>query len=244
MKKVICIFLVIVLISTSLISIFFIYRNEKENIKQEEIFEKLEIIANNNDSEKFEKQEEKINIEELYKINKDIVGWLKIENSNINYPIMQTKDRPNYYLNKNFYKNNSVLGTPYIAEYCNIELSNNLIIYGHNIKGNKVFGELENYKSKEYYNNHKIIKFYTMKENAKYEIISVFKTIAYTGFPYYKFYNIRDEREFNTFINKCKELSFYNTDISAQYGDNLITLSTCEYSNKNGRLVVIAKKIV
>lgn len=240
MKRILFISFVIMLVSISLISIFFIYKDKKEDIEQEKVFE--EIIDIVNESE--EKEENAINIEELYKINNDIVGWLKIDNTNINYPVMQTKDRPNYYLKLNFYRQYSSLGTPYIAENCNIETSDNLIIYGHHIKGKRVFGELENYKSKEYYNNHKNIKFYTMQEKAEYEIIAVFKTIAYTGFRYYEFYNAKDEREFCTFLNKCKELSFYDTEKIAEYGDKLITLSTCEYSNPNGRLVVVARKII
>ena len=83
----------------------------------------------------------------------------------------------------------------------------------------------------------------TIYEKANYEIIAVFKTVAYTGFNYYKFYNANTREEFDTFIKKCKELSFYDTEKVAKYGDKLITLSTCEYSNKNGRLVVVAKKI-
>lgn len=240
MKRILFISFVIMLVGISLISIFFIYKDKKEDIEQEKVFE--EIIDIVNESE--EKEENTINIEELYKINNDIVGWLKIDNTNINYPVMQTKDSPNYYLKRNFYKKYSSLGTPYIAENCSIETSDNLIIYGHHIKGKRVFGELENYKSKEYYNNHKNVKFYTMQEKAEYEIIAVFKTIAYTGFRYYEFYNAKDEREFCTFVNKCKELSFYDTEKIAEYGDRLITLSTCEYSSPNGRLVVVARKIV
>ena len=168
------------------------------------------------------------------------------KNTNINYPVMQTKDRPDYYLRKNFYKEYSVFGTPYIDENCDIENGNNLIIYGHHINGNKMFGELENYKNEEYYNKHKFIKFYTLNEKAEYEIISVFKTTVYNdnGFKYYQYYNLEDEREFETFINKCKELSLYDTQKIAKYGDKLLTLSTCDYSQNNGRLVVVARKII
>ncbi len=241
MKKIIKIIFALLLIGVMFISIFFIFKDKKEENEQKEIFEEIIDIATENTEEK---QEDTVNMEELYKINNHIVGWIKIENTNINYPVMQTKESPNYYLRRNFYRQYSILGTPYIAENCNIENSDNLIIYGHHIKGNKVFGELENYKTKEYYNNHKNIKFYTMKGKAEYEIIAVFKTVAYTGFQYYKFYDAENEREFNTFIQKCKELSFYDTEKTAIYGDKLITLSTCEYSNQNGRLVVIARKIM
>lgn len=159
---------------------------------------------------------------------------------------MQTDgNRKDYYLRRNFYKEYSILGTPYIAEYCNVQTSDNVIIYGHHIKNSQMFGELEKYKKKEFYNNHKIIKFNTIYENADYEIISVFKTVAYSnnGFKYYQYYDFKNESEFDTFINKCNELAFYNTEQTAEYGDKFITLSTCEYSNTNGRLVVVAKKI-
>ena len=107
-----------------------------------------------------------------------------------------------------------------------------------------MFGELEKYRNKEFYNNHKIIKFYTKDNLTKYEIISVFRTIANSEFKYYEFVNANDEREFETFITKCKELSFYNTENNAEFDDKLITLVTCDYSLKNGRLVVIAKKVL
>ena len=247
MKKIIKISVVILLIGIMLISSYFIYKNMQEDKKQEEIFEELEnIVTTNETNEEKEQQEDNVNLNKLYKINNDIVGWLKIENTNINYPVMQTKDRPDYYLRKNFYKEYSVFGTPYIDENCDIENGNNLIIYGHHINGNKMFGELENYKNEEYYNKHKFIKFYTLNEKAEYEIISVFKTTVYNdkGFKYYQYYNLEDEREFETFINKCKELSLYDTQKIANYGDKLLTLSTCEYSQNNGRLVVVARKII
>lgn len=139
MRRILFISLVIMLVGAILTSTFFIYKDKKEDKEQEEIFEELENIANSDNSKKEEKQEETINIEKLYKINNDIVGWIKIENSNIDYPVMQTKDRPNYYLDKNFYKKYSALGTPYLAENCNIEKSDNLIIYGHHIKRKKSF---------------------------------------------------------------------------------------------------------
>ena len=152
MKKVLFVSIVIMLISAMLISIIFIFKDKKEENEQEKIFEEITEIA----KEKTENKESKdiVNIKELYKINNDIIGWIKIENSNIDYPVMQTKENPNYYLKRNFYKQYSILGTPYMAENCNIEKSDNLIIYGHHINGNKLFGELENYKSKKYYDTH------------------------------------------------------------------------------------------
>ena len=244
MYKKFYIFLIIMLVASLVTSISYIMINYKEDKKQNEVFEKLENIITESNEEKKEQKKETINFKKLYELNNDFVGWLKIENTNISYPVMQTENsRKNYYLRKNFYKEYSQLGTPYIAEYCNIQTSDNVIIYGHHIKNNQMFGELEKYKKKEFYKSHKIISFNTINENANYEIVAVFKTVAYTGFEYYKFVNSSSRQEFDTFIQKCKELSFYETKNTAKYGDKLITLSTCEYSNKDGRLVVVAKKI-
>ena len=245
MRKKFYIFFIIMLVAIFVTSIIYIIMNYTEDKEQNEVFEELENIVTEEKEEKHEEQqEESINLEKLYELNNDFIGWLKINGTNISYPVMQTdSNRKDYYLRKNFYKEYSQLGTPYIAEYCNVQTSDNVIIYGHHITNYQVFGELEKYKKKEFYDNHKIINFNTIYENADYEIIAVFKTVAYTGFKYYRFINSSSEDEFNTFIKRCKELSFYDTGKTAKYGDKLLTLSTCEYSAKNGRLVVVAKKI-
>lgn len=246
MRKKFYIFFIIMLVTIFVTSIIYIIMNYTEDKEQNKIFEELENIITEKQNEKGEKQqEESINLKKLYEINNDFIGWLKIENSNISHPVMQTDNsRKDYYLRRNFYKEYSQLGTPYIAEYCNIQTSDNVIIYGHHITNYQVFGELEKYKKKEFYDNHKIINFNTIYGNADYEIIAVFKTVAYTGFRYYEFVDSSSQNEFDTFIKKCKELSLYQTEKTAQYGDKLLTLSTCEYSAKNGRLVVVAKKII
>ena len=244
-KKVLYVFCIMLLISSILISSYFIYKELKENKKQENNFEELiEIVEQTNPEEK-EQEETVINIDNLYAINSDIVGWLRINDTTINYPIMQIKSNPNYYLHRDFYKKYSSYGTPYMSEECNINTSDNLVIYGHHMNHKKVFGALENYKSKEFYENHKVIEFTTLEEMKKYEIFAVFKTVVYSKntFKYYNSVNFSNEDEFNTFVNKCKELSFYETNIKPKYHDKFITLSTCEYSNKNGRLVVIAREI-
>ena len=182
---------------------------------------------------------------ELFLQNTDMVGWISIDGTKLNYPVMQTPNEPNFYLKHNFEKEYSDLGTPYMQEDCDISQSDNLVIYGHHIKGGKMFGALEDYKSKSFYEEHKIIHFDTLTQHGEYEIVAVFKTIAYSseGFRYYDFVNAEGEENFNAYIEKCKELAFYDTGVTAEYGDRLITLSTCEYSAQNGRLVVVAKKV-
>jgi len=243
MSRVFYIIFIIILISTCFISGLFIYMDCERKNRELKVFQD---IVNNIEEKQESKIEEKkdINIvEELYKQNNDIVAWLKVDGTNIDYPIMQTKDNPNYYLNKNFYKEYSILGTPYLAEQCDLYNSDNLILYGHNIKGNKMFAELERYKSEKFYRKHKFIDFCTVDGLEEYEVVCVFKTVAHIGFEYYKYTTFKKKSEFDTFFNKCKELAFYNIDTNVNFGDKLLTLSTCEYSQKDGRLVVICKKI-
>ena len=182
----------------------------------------------------------------LYLQNSDIVGWIRIDGTTINYPVMQTPDDPDYYLKHNFNKEYSSYGIPYAAGNCDVfEPSDNIIIYGHHIKNGKMFGALEDYKRRSFYNEHSAIQFDTLTEHGEYAIFAVFKTVAYSdsGFAFYNFIDAADEDEFNAYISKCKELSLYDTEITAEYGDKLLSLSTCEYSSQNGRLVVVAKKI-
>lgn len=184
----------------------------------------------------------------LKEMNNDFVGWLSIEGTKLDYPVMQTNANPDYYLRKNFYGRYSTLGTPYAEEGCNIETpSDNITIYGHNIKDGAMFGSLQKYKEKSYYEDHKYITFETLTYTAKYEIIAVFKSAVYTGqtneFKYWNFQDAENEEEFNDFITKVKDKAIYDIEETAQYGDKLISLSTCEYSQSNGRLIVVAKMI-
>lgn len=236
MNNKISIILIILLVASLVTSSIYLYMQYKEDKTQEDIFEELSNVIVEDDSESNEETNNKVNVSKLHEENNDFIGWLQIKNTNISYPIMQTEqERKDYYLKRNFYKQYSSLGTPYIAEYCNVIKSDNVIIYGHHITNNKMFGELENYKNKNFYNNHKIINFNTIYGETDYEIIAVFKTIAYTntGFKYYDFVKAETEQEYNNFIDKCKKLSLYEIEKTARYGDKLLTLSTCEYSNKN-----------
>ena len=255
-KKYIIILLLLIVILA--ISSFFIIKEFAENKKELDIYDDLQetVIEENtnidttNVDNEIEKSEEessnKYNLENIAKINSDVVGWIKIENTNIDYPVMQNGD---YYLHRNIYKNYSSHGTPYLAEYCNIQYSDNLIIYGHHMNDNSMFAQLDNYKKQSFYENHKYIKFYSYYNGITiektYEVAIAFKTVVYSdkGFKYYNYTNFSDVQELNDFIENCRKLEFYNTGIDINYGDKLITLSTCEYSQKNGRIVVVAKQI-
>lgn len=178
--------------------------------------------------------------------NNDMVGWIKIEGTSVDYPVMQTPDDPDYYLKRNFERQYSDYGVPYADSQCDVfSPSDNIIIYGHHIKNGNMFGALEDYKNQSFYEKHKIIRFDTLTGLGEYMILAVFQTVLYTddGFAYYDFVDSDGESEFNAYVSKCKELSLYETNVTAEYGDKLLTLSTCEYFAENGRLVVVAKKI-
>lgn len=244
-KKFIYFFIIILLIGIMLISIYFIYKELKQNKEQEDNFEKLIEIVENTNNENNNNDNEKIDLTKLYKLNNDLVGWIKIDNTSINYPIMQSKNNPNYYLKRDFYKKYSTYGTPFLSEQCDIYKSDNNIVYGHNMKNKKMFGELENYKKEIYCNEHQIIELTTLEKISKYQIFVVLKTTAYnnSSFKYYDYIDFQNEEDYKNFINKCKELSFYKTNKTPEYKNRLLTLSTCEYSNENGRLVIVAYEV-
>ena len=208
MKKIVYFLIIILLIALIVISSYFIYKQMSEENEQESIYKELhEIIQVNNENNSKDNlsPNNDINLTELYAENNDLIGWIKIDNTSLNYPVMQTKDRPEYYLQRNFNKEYSSYGTPFLAEECNLETSENLIVYGHHMKNSKMFGILENYKEKQYYDNHKIIKFYTLDDIKKYEILAVFKTKLYESntFKYYQNIELDSHEEYSKFIKKC-----------------------------------------
>lgn len=181
----------------------------------------------------------------VHEQNSDFVGWVNIDGTNINYPVMQTIDNPNFYLKRGFEKQYSNYGVPYAQENCALGISDNVVIYGHHMNNGSMFADLCKYEREDFYQEHPTIHFDTLSSLGEYEIVAVFKTVAYSedGFKYYHFVDAEDETAFDAFISQCKDLALYDTGVNAEYGDKLLTLSTCEYSRTNGRMVVVAKLI-
>ena len=181
----------------------------------------------------------------LYELNSDLVGWIAIADTNIHYPVLQSPDRTDYYLYRDFYGQDSTHGCIYVREACDVQTpSDNVVIYGHRMKDGSMFNNLLNYEKKSYYEAHKYIQFDTLQQRHLYEVVAVFKTVATaSGFDYHMFVEAFDEADFDDFVAQCKALALYDTGVSAQYGDKLITLTTCEYSQDNGRMVLVAKRI-
>lgn len=182
-------------------------------------------------------------VDKLRKRNQDVIGYLEIPDTTISYPVMQSKDNPDFYLNHDIDKNYSFYGTPYLSAYCDLEKSDNLIIYGHNINGGKMFGALTQYRDENFYKKHKNILF-TTKDKKKYKIFSVI-SVNKNDFPYWKCVMAQDESDYDTFINKAKQYSIYDIDITPKYGEKILTLSTCDNSRGDDyRFVVFAVELV
>ena len=192
--------------------------------------------------------ERMLQVKTLQEENSDIVGWLEIENTSINYPVLQGTDNE-YYMTHNYKKQKSKNGSIFLNKDYDWSIpSNNLLIYGHNLNNGTMFQELLKYSDKNFYINHPTIRFTTEKEDSEFEIISVFKSKVYyktdtNVFRYYYFINPKTEAEYNNYVESAKNASLYNIDSTATYGDQLITLSTCSYHVKDGRFAVVAKKI-
>ena len=259
MKKTISIILIAVFAAVLGSSTFYIVRHNKEADKQAELYHNLASVveaaaqtdAEAEPTEPIPYSEEKTLLPELAELfgqNGDLVGWISIADTNINYPVMQSVNEPNFYLKHGFDKAYSDYGCPYVQEDCDVqEPSDNLVIYGHHMSNGSMFAYLEKFKSKDFWSEHRMITFNTLTDKQEYEIVAVFRTVVYTdspeAFKFYRFIDAESTNEFDDFIAKCKELSFYDTGVTAEYGDKLITLSTCEYSRNNSRLVVVAKRI-
>ena len=211
----------------------------------EEKYEETAIVENT--EEQKEETERMLQVKELQGQNADIIGWLEIENTNINYPVLQgTNNR--YYMTHNYKKENSKNGSIFLDANYNWNIpSNNLLIYGHNLGNGMMFQELLKYEKESFYQEHPVIRFTTAEEDAEYEIISAFKSRVYhksekNVFRYYFFLNSESEEEYNQFVKNAKNASIYPIDGTASYGDQLITLSTCSYYVEDGRFAVVGRR--
>ena len=185
--------------------------------------------------------------EALYNKNKRLIGWLEIDGTNIDYPVMQTTNNE-YYLDHNYNQEYDKNGSLFLDAECDVVRRNtNLIIYGHHMKSGKMFGDLNKYSSESYCKEHSIIRFDTIYEKGTYEVMYVFRSRIYNEdevvFKYYQFFDASSEREFNSNMNEMAAIALYDTGVTASYGDELLTLSTCDYSETDGRFVVVAKRI-
>lgn len=183
----------------------------------------------------------------LFVKNNELIGWLKIDGTKIDYPVMQTADN-DYYLSHNFNKDKDGNGCLFLDCSCTVfPRATNMIIYGHHMKSGNMFGNLQKYAKESYWREHSTIQFDTIYEKGTYEVMYAFYSKVYDNddlvFKYYQFTNANSETEFNYYMNEMKALSLYDTGVTAEYGDTLLTLSTCDHSQTGGRFAVVAKRV-
>ncbi len=246
-RKYLLVILIIIFISLSIYLIFNTYINMRDKSNNQEL--KNDIIVNEENVKEENKNQSIIEkVKELKAINQDVKGWIKIDNTNINYPILQGEDN-SYYLNKNYKKEFSNQGSIFLDKDADINnVNSNIIIYGHNMKNKEMFQNLINYKDKSYYEEHKNIEIITDTESMLYEIVSVFKSRVFyknetNVFRYYYCKDLSTKEKYDEYINNCKNIELYDTGVVPEFGEQIITLIVCEYSQQNGRMVVVARKV-
>lgn len=235
MKRMIKISLILLLLGMAVIAAVPFLKEKEAERKSENGFKEIQESVT-------EKKDKTMNVTKLKGENKDCIGYLEVPGTSISYPIMQTRDNPNYYLNHDFDKNYSFYGTPYLSAYCDLKKSDSLIIYGHNINGGKMFGALEQYKEKDFFDRHRKI-YFTTDRRREYEVFAVM-SVNVRKFKYWKFIMARDEKDYDEFVQKVLEHSMWNIGGKPKYKEQILMLSTCDNGKEDDwRIVVVGKEI-
>lgn len=184
---------------------------------------------------------------ELWQENKDMWGWLTIEGTPIDYPVMYTPKDPEYYLHRGFDKGYAYSGCLFIGEGCS-PVGSHVIVYGHNMENGTMFSTLPYYWDPAYYEQHKTIRFDTVIQEGTFRVMAAFYSQAYQeedegSFRYHLYPSLDDPEVFAEYVQKAKESSLYDTGVTAEYGQRILTLSTCSYHISDGRFAVVAVEV-
>lgn len=230
----------ILLFFTAAYSGTFLVKDIKEDYDNQSTFMEVQrIYAEGNKKNKKKTVVYDDALSSLIKENSHTKAYIYIPDTTLEYPVMQNKDEPNFYLNRDFYKRYSAYGTPYMDARCDMD-SDNIIIYGHNIVGGRVFGVLLQYGNYDFYEAHRTLYLDTSNEKREYKIIAVIKDTDISSC--YTFINAADKKEYDNYIAYVKEHSVYECKITSEYGTQLITLSTCDNAGGNSRFIVVAAR--
>jgi len=177
--------------------------------------------------------------------NSDMVGWLRIPGSRISYPVMQTINSPEYYLDKDFKKNYQVNGSLFASNISDVNLpSDVVIIYGHRMKSGAMFGRMGDFLNQDYLSKNDTVVFDTFTARNVYKIYCLFSLSvdpSVNVFDYYDYNQFGDEQAFNDFMAQVQGLAnIVNPSNAPKFGDKILLLSTCEYTHADGRLVMVA----
>ena len=242
-KSKISIIIIIICIAAMIISGYNIFTWWHENKKNKEILDDIsdKVIVQEVEDEEGTKEKYVVDFKGLKEKNSDTVAWIKIENTNIEYPVVKGKDNK-YYLTKSFDKTNNSAGWVFM-DYRNKAdgTDKNTVLYGHNRKDRSMFGTLNSVFIEEWCNNeqNKFITYITEDEYSIYEIFSAYRIEEE---DYYITTDFKNDAEYEQFLKKIKKRSYrdFQTDVGKE--DKILTLSTC--SSANYRVAVHAKKLL
>lgn len=197
------------------------------------------------DREALERQQRLAGYEVLHAQNTDMVGWIRIDGTKVDYPVMQTPEEPEFYLHRSFGKERSSYGMIFMDADCRLDGSSpNLLLYGHHMKNGAMFAEIENYDSYEFYETYPYLEFDTLTDPGRYQVIAAFKQPADRLDEAFKTMLLAEnEEDYTELMKYLKGCQFYDTGLQASYPDQLVTLTTCEYTQKDGRFFVVARKV-
>ncbi|MBQ7832474.1 MAG: class B sortase [Lachnospiraceae bacterium] len=195
------------------------------------------VIVEGTDLTVQEPKEHERNLVFLQQENDECVGWLYIEDTRVNYPVMHTPDNPEKYLRLNFYGEYSVSGVPFMDGACRIT-DMHIIIYGHNMRNDTMFGDVSEYAKRDFRDEHPFIEFETANGVSQYEVFAVAVVDATDD---WYFTNPADtEESYAEKIAYINAIKLYETGITPEYGEKLLTLSTCYGNEEDARLIVVA----
>lgn len=227
------------------VSLFMVVRILVQGGQEQAAFDRLS--ASLEQPESADGQElEKSPYADLKAQNPDFFGWISIEGTHIDYPVMFTPDDPEQYLRRAFDGSSSQSGVPFLSADC-FAGGGNWLIYGHNMKNGSMFADLLNYAREDFWQAHPLIRFDTLEEEGTYEVVAAFYARVYTegesGFAYYAYTDISRQADFEAYLAQVSGAALYDTGVQAQYGDQLITLSTCTNRSQDERFVVVGRQI-
>lgn len=251
MRKIINIILVAIIIVCLSIIGYKYYNYNKDDKLNSEIQDLQPVIneasdSDNNSSGENDGQDQSkegnyvnsANEEELKSINSDYKMWIQIENTNINYPVVQSSDN-DYYLKHNFRKESNISGTVFVESANDIDNDKNIILYGHNMRNGTMFNNITNYKEESFFNEDNKINIIMNNTLYEYEVFSVYvKNVSEVNLAI----GFANEDEFINYAYNQADESIYKKDVDFSAEDNLITLVTCSYEFTDARTIVVARR--
>ncbi len=179
--------------------------------------------------------------------NPDFWGWLTVEGTIIDYPVMHTPDDPEHYLRRAFDGTHSSSGVPFLDGAC-FDGCGNYIIYGHHMSNGTMFAPVLDYADPEYWKAHPTLRLDTPEALGTYEVVAAFYSKVFrqneTGvFRYYQYTDLTDPAVFDDYVTQVRQAALYDTGVTPAYGDQLLTLITCSYHVKDGRFVLVARQV-